>query len=173
MRKLKKFLLGIAITGLLATQASAKTMYGNVLSVYDGDTLTVSFCNVLDLKVRLIGVDTPEVRGGTELTKNAGKEIRDKLRDMLVGKEVRIITDKKQRPYGRVLGYVYIGNTMVNQWLIEQGYAVPLFYQPNIKYQQEFEYLSEIAEESKAGFWGTGVFDKTPKQIRSEAQDDI
>jgi micrococcal nuclease len=143
-------------------------MYGEVIRVYDGDTITVSFCNVVDLRVRLIGVDTPEIRQG-----EAGKKVRDYVRKLILGKEVRIVTDKRQRgPYGRLLGYVYIGDTFLNEHLITEGLAVPLFYRPNTQYQQDWEYLSDIAREKGAGFWGTGEFNTTPKEFR-EAQDDI
>jgi micrococcal nuclease len=173
---LKKTVLTVLMVGLLAlpAQSGNKTIYGKVVKVYDGDTLTINIGYTIDLKFRLIGVDTPEIRKGDVDHRLAGKEIRDKLREMVLGKVVRIVTGKSDKdPYNRILAYVYLDDLMINQWLIEEGYGVPLFYYPNTEYLQEFEQLSDIAREGKKGFWGTGVFDITPKQVRDNAQEDI
>jgi micrococcal nuclease len=172
----KKTILTMMLVGLLALPATAgdKTMYGKVVRVYDGDTLTININYAIDLKFRLIGVDTPEIRKGDKAHREAGKAIRDKVKELVLDKVVRIVTGKSDKdPYNRILAYIYIDDLMLNQWLIEQGYAVPLFYRPNTQYQQEFEYLSEIAREEGKGLWSGEVFDVTPKQVRDDAQDDI
>jgi micrococcal nuclease len=79
-----------------------------VTDVYDGDTITVDidlgFHIVLHgVKLRLIGINTPEVRGPT---KEKGKCVRDWVRDRILGKEVTVKTEKKGK-YGRWLANVY------------------------------------------------------------------
>ena len=71
-----------------------------VVKVYDGDTITVDidlgFGIVLrKQKIRLYGVNTPEVRGEE---KELGKKVRDLLREKILGETiiVKTIKDKKR-----------------------------------------------------------------------------
>jgi micrococcal nuclease len=97
-----------------------------VTKVYDGDTITVDFdlgfgILIRKQKIRLYGINTPEVRG-TE--KSEGIISRDALRERILGKVVTIKTfrDKKGK-YGRWLGEVFVEEENINQWLITEGYA--------------------------------------------------
>jgi len=84
-----------------------------VTAVYDGDTLTVDidlgFGVVLKKqKLRLKGIDTPELRGGTEETKALAREARDFVRERVLNKPVLLRTFKdKSGKYGRWLALVY------------------------------------------------------------------
>ena len=97
-----------------------------ITDVYDGDTVTAN----IDLgfkvwrhgeKLRLFGIDTPELRGEE---KEAGRIARDALRNLILDKEVTICTIKDRTgKYGRYLARIYIGNINVNAWMIMKGYA--------------------------------------------------
>jgi micrococcal nuclease len=97
-----------------------------ITKVYDGDTITAD----IDLgfgivtkkqKIRLLGINTPEVRGSE---KPQGIISRDALRQRILGKEVIIKTSKdKKGKYGRWLGEVFVEDENINQWLITEGYA--------------------------------------------------
>jgi len=101
--------------------------HAKVLSVYDGDTITV----VLDLglhinftvNLRLLGVDTPEIKGKDRVR---GLEVRDYVREKTLNKNVLIKTHK-QGKYGRYLATVYYldKDTWINLnvKLIEKKYA--------------------------------------------------
>lgn len=95
-------------------------------SVYDGDTVTVD----VDLgfgiwlrgqKIRLFGVDAPEVRGEE---RESGLKSRDWLRNEVLEKSVVLETvrDKKGK-YGRWLGILFLSGENVNKKLISQGLA--------------------------------------------------
>jgi micrococcal nuclease len=99
----------------------------HVLEVYDGDTITA----ILDLgfdvqikrKIRLTGLDAPEIRGQEKVE---GIAARDYLRDLILGKTVIIDTIKdKQEKYGRYLGTIWLDSfdKSVNQLLIESTHA--------------------------------------------------
>jgi micrococcal nuclease len=97
-----------------------------VTKVYDGDTITVDFdlgfgILIRKQKIRLYGINTPEVRGPE---KPEGIISRDALRERILGKVVTIKTfrDKKGK-YGRWLGEVFVEEQNINQWLISEGYA--------------------------------------------------
>lgn len=98
-----------------------------VQSVWDGDSITVEIdlgfhLKSGNLKIRLYGIDCPEIRGDTRA---AGLEARDFLRDLIDGKVIEIKTYKdKKGKYGRYLADIYIGNIHVNAALVDAGHAV-------------------------------------------------
>lgn len=102
----------------------------NVLSVYDGDTITAH----VDLgfgvwahkvKFRLLGIDTPEIRTRDSEEKIAGYRARDYLRTRVdEGDEITIQSVSKGK-YGRWLGVLYIDGVNINDELVSKGYAEP------------------------------------------------
>lgn len=103
--------------------------YGKVIKVYDGDTITIAAKlpntdgPIYRFSVRLDGIDTPEIRGKSEIERELAKHARDALHELIYGKiiELRNVANEK---YGRILADVYIGDTNVNQWLIAENFAV-------------------------------------------------
>ncbi len=92
----------------------------------DRDTFWVKVSPDKDLKVRLIGIDTPEVKweGLTE-EQPGGKEASEYVKNLLKGKKVLLEYDvQKYDPYGRTLAYVYLeDSTFLNAHLLEIGLA--------------------------------------------------
>lgn len=96
-----------------------------VESVYDGDTITcivdLGFTVKVQKKIRLLGIDTPEMRGEE---KTIGKKVRDYLRSLILHKEIILETYKdKTGKYGRYLGTIHHNGKDINKHLIEIGYA--------------------------------------------------
>ncbi|MCX7926734.1 MAG: thermonuclease family protein [Candidatus Omnitrophica bacterium] len=140
--------------------------YDNILviRVVDGDTLVLENGQ----RLRLIGIDTPEIHESTKLYKDSqrsGKDIRTIkqlgqksfafTRQLVEGKRVRLEFDiEKTDRYGRLLAYVFLPDgTFVNAEIIKQGYANLLTYPPNVKYVDLFRQLYKEARESKRGLW--------------------
>ena len=105
-----------------------------VISVYDGDTITVSvdmgFHITQTMSVRLARINSPEVRGGSS---TEGLEARDYLRSILLGKKVTLVTYKDgKEKYGRYLADVYLGEprvfNCVNDMMVAKGFAQLLEY---------------------------------------------
>ena len=102
---------------------------GRVIKVYDGDTITVA--NYLPYKgsplyrfsVRLNGIDTPEIKGKNENEKKLAVIARDTLRDKILNHDVELRAVQSEK-YGRVLATVYFKNENINQWMIDQHFAV-------------------------------------------------
>ena len=100
-----------------------------VRKVYDGDTITVDidlgFGVVLkNQKLRLTGINTPEVRGKQ---RQEGLKVRDLVRSRIANKWVVIKTEKDKRgKYGRWLATVFEPSVeeSVNKWLLNEGHAV-------------------------------------------------
>lgn len=103
--------------------------YGKVVKVYDGDTITIaSYLPIPNsplyrFSVRLNGIDTPEIKGKTREEKELALTAKNALSEMILGKviELRNIENEK---YGRILADVYLGPTHINEWMVENKYAV-------------------------------------------------
>lgn len=99
--------------------------------VYDGDSITCDIdCGfgviLKNQKIRLHGLDAPEIRGET---RELGIISRDKLRDKILNKEIHLKTIKdKKGKYGRFIGIVFINSENVNDWLVENKFAVKAEY---------------------------------------------
>jgi hypothetical protein len=52
------------------------------------------------------------------------------------------------------LRYVYVGDTFVNAYLVQHGYALVSTYPPDVKYQERFVELQREAREAGRGLWG-------------------
>ena len=102
-----------------------------VVKVYDGDTITcdidVGFGIVLrKQKIRLYGLNTPEVRGEE---RELGIISRDKLREKILDKNIILETIKdKKGKYGRWLGIIHLNNENVNEWLIQNNLGKKIIY---------------------------------------------
>lgn len=81
-----------------------------VVSVYDGDTCTcvvdLGFKTQVRIKVRMIGIDTPEIRTKDLDEKEKGLATRDWLRERILGKKVLLHT-KERGKFGRWLGMIW------------------------------------------------------------------
>lgn len=100
-----------------------------IIDVYDGDTVTamvdLGFLHFQEMKLRLYGIDTPELRGEE---KEAGIVVRDIVRAMVLDKEVEIHSYKdKQGKYGRYLANIIVDGVDLNKWLVENNHAKPYF----------------------------------------------
>ena len=122
--------------------------------VVDGDTIDVTNDLGFDLskkeRVRVAGVDTPEKRTRDLEEKALGKDatnwLKEKLEGAVAGDDDLIIRTELVGgvgKYGRLLGWLYIGDGTVslNEKMIEEGYAWA--YDGGTK-QKDFEQLREI-----------------------------
>ena len=126
-----------------------------VTRVVDGDTIELSDGS----KVRYIGVNTPETTMGKD--ECYGREATDKNKELVEGKDVRIVRDVSETDkYGRLLRYVYLPATdsqpeiFVNDYLVRQGYANVDTFPPDVKYSEQFTLAAREARDNSRGFWG-------------------
>ena len=74
--------------------------------------------------IRLANIDTAEIRGNDKEGKERAYEARDRLRDLVLGKEVTLQTIKDRTgKYGRIIGTIYLGGKNINEMLIDEGLA--------------------------------------------------
>lgn len=121
-----------------------------VTKIIDGDTIEIGD----GIKVRYIGIDTPEVGDGNECF---AEESKAKNADLVLGKSVELEKDVSETDkYGRLLRYVYVGGEnkqMVNEVLVKEGFAQAATYPPDIKYKDRFLELQKLARDGNLGLW--------------------
>jgi micrococcal nuclease len=128
---------------------------GLVIRVIDGDTIEVMTGGQVK-KIRLIGIDTPEVDAGDAEQRFWASAATEIVQDRCGGATVLLEKDVSETDrYGRLLRYVYLDDgTMLNEELVEIGVAQPSTYPPDVRYQDRFLAAGELARESSAGFYG-------------------
>jgi len=132
-----------------------------VVRVVDGDTINVEIDGKVE-PVRYIGIDTPETVDPRKPVQCFGVEASKKNKELVEGKMVRLETDITDRDkYNRLLRYVWLGDILINQALVDQGYAKSYSYPPDVKYQDKFVAAEKKAREDKLGLWTACTSDTT------------
>lgn len=122
-----------------------------VARVIDGDTVELDTGE----KVRYIGMDTPETVDPRKPVQCFGAEAARRNGELVEGKLVVLRKDISERDkYGRLLRYVWAGNTFVNLELVKEGYATAFTFTPDVKYASDFVAAEKEAREAKRGLWG-------------------
>jgi micrococcal nuclease len=127
--------------------------------VGDGDTFSCRDGR----KVRLLGIDTPELGQG-----ESGRQAHAALRRLLPrDAAVRLERDVAPRDrFGRELAYVWTGSRMVNESLVREGWAMLYTLPPNVKYAGRLERAQKEARAAGVGLWESGGFDCSPRAWR-------
>ena len=103
---------------------------GQVIKVYDGDTITIvarmPFPNspLYRFPVRFRGIDSPELHGENEDEKQCAILARDALSEIILHRYVTLKNIGNEK-YGRLLADVYLDDLHVNEWLLKERLAVP------------------------------------------------
>lgn len=153
-----KFLQIVLLFLVVMLNAQLKeNIFYKVSKISDGDTFYVKTENSEKFKIRLIGIDAPESYNvGTKVRKEYfGEEAKIHMKHILENKKVKLAFDvQKTDRYGRVLAYAYLENgVFLNQYLVEQGYAVVATFPPNVKFVESFAKAEKLARNKKRGLW--------------------
>ena len=132
-----------------------------VSRVVDGDTIEVSPAIDSITDVRLIDIDTPETVDPSGEIEPCGPEASDFAIEELTGESVELqFGTEKTDQYDRLLTYVYVGEEMFNEVLVEEGYAQAYPYEPNTEYEDRFATAQDEAKASGLGIWGLSIADQ-------------
>ena len=144
--KLITLLFSIVMFG----QALADTQ-GMVKKVIDGDTIILEEENGQTFKIRLLGIDAPE------LDQPYGFESSARLASYIVGKTVYVVSSKKDR-YQRLLGKIMIEQKDINYQLVKFGYAWHFKRYSRDQDRSDAQQYADAeieARQSKLGIWQT------------------
>jgi endonuclease YncB( thermonuclease family) len=117
--------------------------YGKVIKVYDGDTITIASrlpfegSPIYRFSVRLAGIDSPEIRGGSIKETEMAIVARDALRKLIFGKIVELRNNGKEK-YGRLLANLYYNDGTqtihINKWMLDNNYAIEYYGKKKIAF---------------------------------------
>jgi micrococcal nuclease len=126
-----------------------------VVHINDGDTIIVRTASG-DETVRLLGIDTPEVKDPRKPVQCFGQAASAHTHQRLDNTSVRLEPDPQDTDrdkYGRLLRYVYLPDgTLYNAELVRDGYAFAYTVFPITKLD-EFRALERDAREHNRGLW--------------------
>lgn len=123
-----------------------------VVRVIDGDTIDVML-NGQEQRVRYVGMNTPE------RDEPCYSEARQANAALVQGQTVTLVRDTSETDrYGRLLRYVYVGNTFVNEQLVRDGWAEVVVYPPDDAQADAFRALEQAAAQAGRGCHPTGIF---------------
>lgn len=135
------------------TRCGAGDECGQVVRVIDGDTIDV-LIDGQEFRVRYVGINTPE------RDEACYSEATNANAALVEGQMVRLETDTSETDrFGRLLRYIYVGNTFVNEQLIADGYAEVVLYEPDDEFYTEFLRFETNAARQGLGCHPTGIFD--------------
>ena len=158
----------MAALAVLATPAVRTGTEAVVLSWIDGDTLIVAVGDRV-WKVRLIGIDAPELSPG-ERARDQARRLRLPLEAVLqLGYEARRAASSLAPPgtrvgleldvqatdrYGRLLAYLWLpGGFLLQRRLVEMGWAAVYTVPPNVRYAEGL-----LAAQRRARAWRRGLW---------------
>lgn len=122
-----------------------------IRKVIDGDTLILEDGE----KIRLIGINTPEVKSRYSSSEPGGEAARDWLRARLRNAVVWLEYDAEQFDrYDRRLAHVFLDSgEYLNALLLEQGLAMLTLIPPNLLYADDLIEAQQSSERKKVGIW--------------------
>ena len=127
-----------------------------VTKVVDGDTIWVDN-NGQRLKIRMIGLDTPETVDPRNPVQCFGLEASARAKTILGGQSVYLETDSSQDSvdrFGRTLAYVWTASgRLFNLDMIADGYAFEYTYDLPYRYQADFKTAEGDARTQSRGLW--------------------
>ncbi len=140
--------LCLSLSGCLGLENAPERTAANVTRIVDGDTFVIDSGE----KVRLVGVDTPEVDEAYY------EEAKQYMVENVLGQQVELEVDVSNRDtFGRLLRYVWLNGELVNEQLVLSGLAVSKTYEPDTRYQKTFEAAQLRAREDRVGLWSSST----------------
>ena len=149
---MRKQVLSIFLCFFVLTSTSfAENLTGKVISIADGDTVTI-VNNNQQTKIRLAEIDTPEKR------QPYGKKAKKALSDFILKKDVEVEVVTTDR-YGRTVGKIFLGNRNINKEMVKAGHA--WVYVKYAKDKTLFT-LEKNAKENQLGLWALPEGERIP-----------
>jgi len=125
-----------------------------VTSVLDGDTFRIKYEGKTQ-SIRLLGIDAPEsTKTRYKYLECFGTEAKNYLKSLIDKKKITFQFDSSQDQkdmYDRLLAYVYLDDELINQKMIEDGYAKEYTYKTAYTYQSPFKQAEQSAQDQQLG----------------------
>lgn len=146
------FVLAATLLLLPTATAGSRVIEGKVVRIADGDTLTVATRDGTKVKVRLYGIDAPEVRHEGTPGQPGGGEARQALKALTRGRKVRVDVLEVDT-HGRSVGVVSEGGVNINLAMVRKGWAWAYRRYLSTPYASEFIDAEREARAKRLGLW--------------------
>ena len=137
-----------AVVLVISATLHTDELRGKVVSIADGDTITVLDSAKVQHKIRLQGIDAPEKKQAF------GTKSKERMSEKVGGEEVVVQWKEKDR-YGRILGEVMVGKRHINLEMVQDGMA---WHYKQYSKSKELAEAEDEARKTKKGLWA----DKEP-----------
>lgn len=150
--------LALALTSCTPAEISttpATSTVATVVAVVDGDTIDVK-TSTGEERVRLIGIDTPEISRDGGADDCYAQEARTYLDQLVYGHDVELVSDPTQADadqYGRLLRHVLIEGQSAAQLAIEAGAGTEYTYDSSYDRRSDYLAAQDRARDTGAGLW--------------------
>jgi micrococcal nuclease len=151
-------LSGASIWATVAVAAAQQApVPATVLNVVDGDTVEVQLEDGRTERVRLIGIDTPEIVDPAQPVQCFGAEASARAHVLLDGQSVALELDATQGErdfFGRLLAYVWLPDSRnFGETMLADGFAHEYTYSQAYMYVDAFKAAQDTAMANQAGLW--------------------
>jgi micrococcal nuclease len=131
---------------------SSRTVEGTVTRVTDGDTLILVTSEGTKLKARLYGIDAPEIRHQEVPGQPYGREARDALAELALGRKVTLeILDIDT--HRRMVGIVRVSGVDINREMVRSGFAWAYRRYLSTPYASSYIAAEKEARGKRLGLW--------------------
>lgn len=122
----------------------ADEIEGQVVYIWDGDTIDLRDAYGTKHRIRLSEIDAPES------DQVHGDESKRALEKRIGGQKVLVKVQKEKERYGRLVGHIYREGENINYWMVESGNA---WQYKRYSKSQELAALEQKAREKRLGLW--------------------
>ena len=144
--------------GDAAVDAAVAAALVPVVGIVDGDTIKVSIDGRTE-RVRVIGIDTPELAGGECYAQQASSKMQSLAQSRSVRLEADPSQDDRDR-YDRLLRHVFLDDgRSAAEVLIAGGFGREYTYAADYRYQSSYRAAEAAARAGDRGLWGSGCVD--------------
>lgn len=174
MKKKIIMILSIFLISINVVYAKEKVQFSECV---DGDTIKV-LVDKKEYTVRMLAVDTPESVHPTKAVEYYGKEASEYTCKLVTNsKTIELEYDNKSDKtdkYDRLLAWVWVDGKLLQELLIENGYAKVAYLYDDYKYTDRLKEKQELASAKSIGVWDTKAADKynSENKISSPSKED-
>ncbi len=149
----------------VAHAASPRTLVAQVERVSDGDSVTATTSEGTKLRIRLLGIDAPEIAHGKMPGQPYGEEALDYLDHLIGGKTVHVDAFGRDQ-FKRILAVLWDDQINVNLLMVAMGYAEVYRGAACQIYCRELEQAETKARQDHVGMWAQGNKYESPHAFR-------
>jgi endonuclease YncB( thermonuclease family) len=171
--RITALLLLLPLMMVLAHHAHAaiRTVTGTVTKISDGDTIQLTTPEQTKLKVRLYGIDAPEMprigahsNQGGKAGQHYASESRKALESKIEGRQVKLdIIDIDK--YRRLVSIIWLDGRNINLEMIQEGHAEAFIEYLKPPYREQFLEAEREAKAARLGIWALPDYER-PRDFR-------